>query len=175
MSDNAVQAKTGKTWPEWFATLDAVGAQTMSHQAIMAYLRREHHLSGWWQQNVTVAYEQARGLRAKHQMQDDFQISVSKTIAASAARIFAAWQNDDLRAQWLSAPGLRIRTATPAKSLRAVWVDGQSRVDVELYPNADPKVLLTIRHRQLPDADHAASMKAYCAQALQQLKALLAA
>ena len=38
LSDAAVQAKTGKTWQEWFAVLDAAGARAMDHQSIAAYL-----------------------------------------------------------------------------------------------------------------------------------------
>ena len=38
MSDRAVQAKTGNTWPEWFAILDAAGAKKMDHKGIVAYL-----------------------------------------------------------------------------------------------------------------------------------------
>jgi hypothetical protein len=32
MSDEAVKAKTGKTWKEWFAILDKAGASELSHQ-----------------------------------------------------------------------------------------------------------------------------------------------
>ena len=38
MSDAAVQAKTGKTWPEWFAVLDKAGAAKMTHKEIAAHL-----------------------------------------------------------------------------------------------------------------------------------------
>src|SRR5512134_2277217 len=88
MSDEAVRAKTGRIWPEWFAILDAAGAQQMTHQQIVAYLHNEHGVGPWWQQMVTVTYEQARGMRAKHQMPDGYQVSVSKTIAAPAAALY---------------------------------------------------------------------------------------
>jgi len=41
VSSDAVQAKTGKTWAEWFAILDAAGAQTMSHPEIAHFLQEE--------------------------------------------------------------------------------------------------------------------------------------
>lgn len=173
MSDAAVQAKTGKNWAEWFELLDAAGAETMSHQQIVAYLREQHQLSGWWQQNVTVTYEQARGLRAKHQMPDGFQISVTKTLPASASRVFAAWQDAELRARWLPDPVVTIRTMTPDKSVRLVWVDGSSRVDVLLYPKGDHKTQVTVQHHKLPHAAAAAQMKVYWAEAVAQLKQLL--
>ena len=38
MSDDAVQAKTGKNWSQWFAILDKAGAKEMSHQEIVKLL-----------------------------------------------------------------------------------------------------------------------------------------
>ena len=35
MSDEAVKAKTGKTWKEWFAILDQAGAIKLTHQEIV--------------------------------------------------------------------------------------------------------------------------------------------
>lgn len=67
MSDEAVQAKTGKNWEAWFKILDKAGAQKMNHKEIVAYLNQKHYVGPWWQQMVTVAYEQARGLREKHE------------------------------------------------------------------------------------------------------------
>ena len=63
MSDAAVQASTGKIWKEWFAILDKAGARKMDHKQIVAYLVKHHKVGPWWQQMVTVIYEQARGLR----------------------------------------------------------------------------------------------------------------
>ena len=48
MSDAAVAAKTGHTWPEWFATLDAAGATKMTHQQIVAHLGKNHGIGPWW-------------------------------------------------------------------------------------------------------------------------------
>ncbi len=103
VSDAAVQAKTGKTWAEWFAVLDAAGAAHMSHKAIVAHLAAHHTLEPWWQQNVTVMYERERGLRDKHQMVDGYQISVSKTIGVSVAALYHACADDALRQTWLPA------------------------------------------------------------------------
>lgn len=38
MSDEAVKAKTGKTWKEWFTILDKAGATKMTHQEIVKLL-----------------------------------------------------------------------------------------------------------------------------------------
>jgi 3-methyladenine DNA glycosylase/8-oxoguanine DNA glycosylase len=83
MSDEAVESKTGKTWSGWFKHLDAAGAKKMSHQEIVAHLSEKHGVGPWWQQMVAVTYEQARGLRDKHQKPEGYEISVSRTIDAS--------------------------------------------------------------------------------------------
>src|SRR2546426_8019727 len=94
MSDAAVKAKTGKTWPEWFKILDKAGAKKMGHQEIVAVLSQQHGVGPWWQQMVTVTYEQARGLRAKHETPAGYQISVSRTVAASITKVYKAWQDE---------------------------------------------------------------------------------
>jgi hypothetical protein len=58
-SDESVQNATGK-WDEWFAILDSAGGQGMTHKEIVACLVEHHQVGPWWQQSITVAYEQAR-------------------------------------------------------------------------------------------------------------------
>lgn len=169
-SDEAVRSKTGKTWPEWFALLDAEGARTKNHQEIAAILREKYGVGPWWQQQVTVVYEQSRGLRDKHQTPTGFQVSVSRTLNAPVATIFKAWQETRARARWLVAPGLVVRKATPDKSLRLTWIDGKTSVDVELYPKGEAKTQVVVQHTKLPNAAAVKRQKAYWAEALAQLK-----
>ena len=84
MSDDAIQKGTGRTWDEWFRILDAWDATTQPHPAIARYLHEVQGVPGWWAQNVTVGYEWARGLRARHETSAGYQVSVGKTIAAAA-------------------------------------------------------------------------------------------
>jgi hypothetical protein len=63
MSDEAVKAKTGKNWKEWFAILDKAGADKMNHQEIVKYLKTKQGVGPWWQQMVTVTYEVRTGHR----------------------------------------------------------------------------------------------------------------
>jgi uncharacterized protein YndB with AHSA1/START domain len=173
MSDAAVQAKTGHTWPEWFAILDAAGAQQMTHKQIVAYLVEHHNVGSWWQQMVTVSYEQARGLRAKHQMPDGYQISVGRTIAAAVAPLYDAWYEPNQRKLWLDDADMLIRKATPGKTMRIVWGDGATTLDIAFYPKGEHKTQVVVQHNRLPDAESAAQMKDYWAAAIERLKALL--
>jgi len=81
-SDEVVRANTGRTWDDWFALLDAWGAAERPHPEIARWVAGEHGVGGWWAQGVTVAYEQARGLRAPGQRRGGlFEVNASKTVA----------------------------------------------------------------------------------------------
>lgn len=82
ISADAVAKATGRDWDEWLDFLDALGAQQMTHKQIVCLVAADGGLSsGWWQQMVTVGYEQAKGLRKVGQTADaGYQIGVQKTI-----------------------------------------------------------------------------------------------
>ncbi|MET1018559.1 MAG: hypothetical protein ABWX62_01100 [Microterricola sp.] len=81
VSDDALLAATGKTWAEWFAILDAEGAQGWKHSVTARWLDANFPIGGWWAQGVTVGYEQARGIRNPGQRQDgSYEVSASKTL-----------------------------------------------------------------------------------------------
>ncbi len=67
IGDEAVKAKTGKVWKEWFKILDAAGAKKMTHTEIARHLYGKCKVPGWWSQMVANQYEQERGLRAARQ------------------------------------------------------------------------------------------------------------
>jgi hypothetical protein len=174
ISDEAVRAKTGKAWPEWFAILDAAGATNMSHKEIVAYLNEQHGVGPWWQQMVTVTYEQARSLRQKHEMPNGYQISRSKTIAVPLAALYDAWQDEATRWRWLPEVSLHIRKATEGKTMRIVWSDNTT-LDVSFYPKGEHKTQVTVQHNKLANAAEAERMKAYWTERLNSLKAILEA
>ncbi len=173
MSDAAVQARTGKTWPEWFQVLDASGAKKMAHRDIATYLYERHKINGWWAQMVTVGYERARGLREKHQKPEGYEISGSKTVNTPLATLYKAWADQKARARWLPEKGIVIRKATSNKSMRITWVDGKTSLSVGFYPKGDGKSQVTVQHGKLPDAKAADRMKAYWRKTLDRLKEFL--
>ncbi len=172
ISSEAVQAKTGKTWPEWVAALDAAGCQTLSHKEIVAVVNSRFGIGPWWQQMVTVGYEQAKGLRVKHQNTAGYAVSVTKTINASALQVFKAFEDTRTRKKWLSEP-LTIRTATPAKSLRITWGQGPSSISVGLYPKGDAKCQVALQHEKLGSVKEVAKFKKFWGEKLTALKTLL--
>ncbi len=114
VSDAAIQAKTGKSYQQWFTILDAVGAMQMNHTQMAQYLcdqfGAEH---GWHFQMIAVAYEQERGLREKYQKPGGYEISISKTLAIPLATLYHAWIDDIMRTRWLKETALTMRKAMP--------------------------------------------------------------
>ena len=170
MSDEAVKTKTGKKWDQWFAILDNAGAKEMSHQDIVKFLNSKHDVGPWWQQMVTVTYEQARGLREKHEKPAGYEVSVSRTVKIPLAKLYKAVANETSRTTWLSEDGLVVRKATANKSMRVTWKDGKTSLEIDFYPKGDGKSQVVIQHSKLPDAKAAAKMKTFWGQALDRLR-----
>ncbi|MBX7156971.1 MAG: DUF4287 domain-containing protein [Verrucomicrobiae bacterium] len=167
-SDQAIQKRTGKTWPQWFQLLDNANAHQLDHKKIVALLKKEFsHLNGWWQQMITVTYEQARDLRKKYQTSKGYQISVSKTYPLAPSKLYQIWQ-DKNRKTWLPHP-FTIRKATRNKTLRITWEQDQTHLDVQLYSKNKNKTQLTVQHRKLKTAASANRMKKFWSHNLKQL------
>ena len=100
VGDDAVREATGQGRDDWFALLDAAEASGWKHRDIASWLVREHQVDPWWSQNITVAYEQARGIRSPGQRQDGtYEASVTRTVAlekAEALRALAAVVSGEL-------------------------------------------------------------------------------
>lgn len=173
MSDATVTNATGRPWLDWFKLLDAWGAAARPHPEIARWLVEQHEVGGWWAQSITVAYEQARGLRSPGERPDGWSISASKTISVPVSRIFEAFHDDDVRRQWLGNADLRLRTATPPRTARYDWEDGSTRVNIGFTKIADDKSRVALQHERLPDADSAEEMKAWWRQRLIALQELL--
>jgi len=176
VSDERVRESTGKTWDQWFDVLDRAGCRKMNHKQIVAVVG-ENGAGPWWQQMVTVGYEQSRGLRELYEKCDgDFQMSGSKTVNVPVERLFDAWDDPRLRAKWLEPIGdsdLVIRKSTRPKSLRVTWCDGRTNVDVNLFPKGDAKSYVSMNHTKLKDAKAVEKMKRYWSAQLERMKALL--
>jgi len=173
VSDDAVRAKTGRGWQEWFALLDAAGAAELDHKGIVAAVAAHGDVSAWWQQSVSVEYARARGLREKHQQPDGYQVGGNRTIAVPVETLFDAWHDESRRRQWLEQP-IVIRKATAPKSLRITWSD-DTHVDVYLVGKGAAKSQVTVGHRKIADAGEADRLKAFWAGALDRLKQQLEA
>jgi uncharacterized protein YndB with AHSA1/START domain len=177
VGSDAVKKATGKTWAQWLALLDKEGATGMTHKEIAALLHEKHGVPGWWAQSVTVGYEQARGLRQKHEKPEGFQISASKTINVPVGVAFASWNDQKSRRRWLPGALMEVRKATADKSMRITWEPegASSNVDVYFTAKAEDKCLVAVNHGKLKSAAAGEKMKKFWGERLAALKELLEA
>ncbi|HYN98297.1 MAG TPA: DUF4287 domain-containing protein [Actinomycetota bacterium] len=174
VSDEALMEKTGRNWESWFTLLDQWGAQTSKHSEIARWLSAEHGVAGWWAQNITVAYERARNLRVPGQKRDGaYSVSASKTVNTALENLYAAVEDPAMRARWLVGDLLQVTTASPHKSIRGRWGEGQSRIAIGFVAKGDSKSQIAVAHEKLADAETARESKVYWAERLKELKQLL--
>ena len=175
MSDDAVQKKTQKTWPEWTRLLDEAEAHEMEHRDIAQHLHDNYEIDGWWSQMITVGYERFRGLREPGQRRGGgFDVNKSKTVPVPVAELYRAFADDVWRGAWLPGVDFEIRTASTDKSLRVRWAD-DTAVDIYFSSKGDAKSSVTVQHRKLPDKAAAEESRAYWTESLGVMAALLTA
>jgi len=175
MSDAAVKVKTGCTWERWVKALDHHKAYTWPHRQIADFVHQKYKVPGWWTQTVTVGYERIKGLREVGQRRGGtYEATKSRTFAASAQAVFDAFADARSRSRWLPGVKLTVRKATPSRSLRITWEDGTS-VEVWLTAKGATKCSTQVQHTKLPDKDAVARLKAYWAERLDALGAVLTA
>jgi hypothetical protein len=173
-SDEAVRGATGRGYDGWFALLDESGAEGRTHGEIAASLMTAHGVDHWWSQTITVAYEQARGLRQPGGSRDGvFTVSASKTVAVPVERLFEALVDPRLRDRWLPGAVLRERTSQPGRAARFDYRDGATRVNVGFAAKGETKSQVALAHERLPDVERAEEAKLFWRERLTELKALL--
>ncbi len=151
-TDTALKAKTGRDWAAWCARLDAAGAATLSHREIVRLVHRHCASGDWWAQMITVGYERLRGRRAANERRSGFAVSASKTIAATAPEVFAAWMNARRRTRWLAGVNITIRRTTAPRSLRLTCDDDDSEIEVRITARGRAKCAVTVDHTKLASA-----------------------
>ena len=188
VGEASIVKATGHGLDHWFAVLDAFGAVEKGHTATARHLALDHGVPGWHAQGITVNYERARGLRAANQATSGFQVSVSKTIAASVDDVMALLRNPRRRKAWLSGQDPELARALSAgidKPLRrGLHVKPRglgslrfpcagTSVEFSITPKPKGGVTFVVAHTKLPGAPQVEARRAQWKSALAALKALL--
>lgn len=173
VGSEAVMKATGHAWDEWLKLLDRAGARALPHKDIALMLSRKFLVPNWWSQMVTVGYEQARGLRVVNQKTDGFVANASRTVATPLGKLYNAWNDPQIRARWLLDAPVEVRKCTDGKSIRMTWTAGRSNVDVYFSPKGADRSVVQVQHGKLSRAADVTRQKAFWAEALERLKALL--
>jgi len=173
VGSESVARATGKGWDEWLKVLDRAGARSMEHKEIALLLSRKCGVPNWWSQMVTVGYEQARGLRDVYQHADGYAANTSRTFEVDVERLFGAWKDPRVRLRWMMQAPVELRRAVEPKSIRMTWTNGDSRVEANFFAKGPGRSQVQVEHARLPNARAVTRQKAYWAEALARLKALL--
>ncbi len=174
VSDDALVRATGRTHVEWFALLDAWGATGHTHTEIAAWLSETHGVRSWWTQSVTVAYERARGMRARHEMADGFSVSVTRTVPVGPEAALDAVTDPVHRERWLPGAPMTPRPTRAKSTARFDWATPASRVVVTVAAKGADKSVVAVSHERLPDAETGERLKASWRTWLDALKGDLA-
>jgi uncharacterized protein YndB with AHSA1/START domain len=173
MSDESVRKATGCTWERWVKALDRDQAFQMSHREIAVHIHQKYKTPSWWTQMVTVGYERIRGLREVGQKRGgEYEISKSKTIAVPLRKPYAAFSSPRARARWLAGVKLTVRSATPQKAMRLRW-DDDTPVEVTFASRGKAKSQVAVQHGKLPTKSDAERKKAFWAERLEALAAVV--
>jgi hypothetical protein len=174
MKDDAIAAKTGRTWRQWVRALDADGAAAMPHRDIAAMVHKKHHVGDWWAQSVTVGYERIKGLRERGQRRNGtYEASKSRTFNVAVNTLFDAWADDTARRRWLDGVEPVVRTARASKSMRLQWPDG-TLISVGFMAKGRSKSAVALTHEKLRDRAASGKAKEYWTDRLDALGSLLA-
>jgi hypothetical protein len=185
MSDAKFREKTGHGLDHWFEVLDRFGGVEKGHTASARHLYEAHSVPGWYAQGITVAYERARGVRAVNQRCDgEYEVSVSKVVAAKTADIVKAFTDKRARARWTKgvdgplAKALSAAIDSPASKGFVVRPDGQGRfrykwgdttVQLYLMPKAGGKISIVATNSKLSDGAMVEERRALWRKALESL------
>ena len=174
MKDDAIAAKTGRSWQQWVRALDADGAAAMPHRDIAAMVHKKYEVGDWWAQSVTVGYERIKGLRERGQRRNGtYEASKSRTYTVSVKTLFEAWADDTARRRWLDGVDPVVRSARASKSMRLQWPDG-TRVSVGFMAKGKSKSAVALTHEKLRDRTASGKAKEYWTDRLDALGSLLA-
>jgi uncharacterized protein YndB with AHSA1/START domain len=172
-SDERIRERTGRGWEEWFDLLDEWGAHDMRHRDISRRVAAELGVDplAWNAQAVTKSYERTRQGKLAGEHEDGFTVSVSRTVAAAPAAVFAAFTDESSRSAWLPRAPLRARSATAPKTAHFDWSDDGSRVHVYFQGKDDGRTTVSVQHARLADASLAEATKLAWRERLVALRA----
>ena len=196
VSSESAKKATGHDWAEWKSILDKAGAKKWNHKEIVAYLKDNYELSGWWQQSVTVAYEKAEGRRVVGQTADTgFQVGIQKTFPVgidqawsllSSRKGIACWLGNVSRFSFVegktytteSGTEGEIRVVKPGNRIRLTWhKPGMKRpatLQITLVENTSEKTSIRVHLEHLPSQKVREEMKSHWRGVLGDLAELAA-
>jgi hypothetical protein len=168
-----VTKATGRNWDQWFSLLDRVGMSNRDHKTIVAAVKAAGEKSGWWQQEITVQYERARGLRDIHQRSaGHYEISRLRTFTISDEELISFVTDGRKRGSWINVklpkPERKVLSGNPLFTFP--WPGGKTTLMIVIEKKGPKKASITVVHRDLAGPAECEEKKAYWTERLAVLK-----
>lgn len=163
----AIERATGRSWHDWLAWFDSIGAAELDHHTIATHLLTElggmvDNL-GWWAQSTAVAYEHHIGRRIPGQQPDGtFRLSVSRTTSLSMLALMDAWvafAADAADVQSLLAAAPRVSGTDKRITWRVKGTD-DTAITVISEPKPNGAASIVVQHGGLASPEAVAETKA---------------
>lgn len=171
---------SGKHWKEWIRILDKKGARAWSYGEIVAFLKKTHKLTPWWQHGVALGFEIATGRRKEGQdAKGKYMVTATKSFSLTSQKIWTLLVSEAGVQIWLSPlapiklrPGTafetkdgffgEIRTLTQPRRIRLMWQDPEwekhTFLELLLVNRPGKKSILVFNHTGLKDAESKARL-----------------
>lgn len=189
VDDASCKHATGKTFPEWFAELDAMDALKLGRRdSIQKMYAQKPDI--WWNTTIFVEYEKHKGVTKKDGMPEGYTICVTKSINAPVDKVYRIWNErlaewfEDGATQTLSDGGtLQCAGGTKAtfsrirenKDLRMTWehpgCTAPMTLDVQFQDNKG-KTLMNAMTSRVQTRGETDGLREAWSAALSRLKAL---
>ena len=161
----AISKGTARSWNDWLAWLDGIGAGELSHSEIARRIVATGDASSWWAQAITVAFEQHIGRRKPGQRAGGgFEVSATRTLSGDVVWLFSALIARHAGAQALDGVALDGDPRTSVTPKRSYWrcrLSDGSGVQISLEGKAGSKVLVAATHDRLGSEEDIAPWRAF--------------
>lgn len=169
----AIEKGTARSWQDWLAFLDSIGAEKLSHREIAERVAATGDASDWWSQSIAVAYEQKIGRREPGQRKDGtYTANASRTILGTMDEALVAWTA--LTGNRKEFNGVAVERGPEAsrsedfRYWRCGLADG-SRVAMSFSDKEGGRAAIGLGHERLKSQDDAERWRSYWKDLLGQL------
>ncbi len=173
ISTAALTKATGHDWGWWLEQLNAADCDKKEHREITRYIEQAFDISAWWTQSVAIGFERIVGLREIGQRREgSYDANKSKTLPVPVDVLYRAFDDPDIRKNWLPDVDWKVRTSTTPRSIRLNWSDG-CPVALWFTAKGDAKSSVQIQHSKLASKEDVQRTKEDWSQRLDALQAFL--
>lgn len=176
-------------WSEWIEILNKAGAQHLSYQQIVAYLKKKKKVKFWWAHVIANGYEvnQGRRLPGQH-LNGTYSVIVTKSFPKSRMQMYKWLTRKEIMDIWLkplspikiekgqvfeTADGVfgEIRTFKKNFRIRFTWneSDGEKASVVQLLLFGTDRCSIGFQHEKIKNARDKAAKREYWKRVIEQL------